>query len=202
MKKKIILVGAGGHAKSCIDVINSTNIFKIIGFIDNKKKGKFENYKILGNDEHLFSLKSQKNLSIAITIGQIKKYKPRYKIFKKLLKLNFKLPKIISKFSIVSKKANISFGTMIFHDAIINRGSFIGKNTIINSKALIEHDTKIGDNSHIATSAVINGNVEIGANTFVGSRAVIKNGIKIGKNCVIGMGSVIKKDLKDYSLIN
>ena len=36
--KKIILVGGGGHCKSCIDVIENENKYKIIGIIDKKKK--------------------------------------------------------------------------------------------------------------------------------------------------------------------
>jgi hypothetical protein len=35
--KKIILVGGGGHCKSCIDVIENENKYKIIGIIDKKK---------------------------------------------------------------------------------------------------------------------------------------------------------------------
>ena len=35
--KKIILIGAGGH-ESCLDVINLTKKFKILGFIDKDKK--------------------------------------------------------------------------------------------------------------------------------------------------------------------
>ena len=46
---KIILIGAGGHAKSCIDVIKSTNNYKILGMLD-KKKGNFGKIKILGNE--------------------------------------------------------------------------------------------------------------------------------------------------------
>ena len=38
MKKKIILIGAGGHAKSCIDIINAEGKYEIIGLVDNKKK--------------------------------------------------------------------------------------------------------------------------------------------------------------------
>ena len=38
--KKIILVGAGGHALSCIDVIEAEKKYKIIGLIDNKKNSK------------------------------------------------------------------------------------------------------------------------------------------------------------------
>ena len=38
MKKKILIIGAGGHAKSCIDLILSTKKYKIVGLVDNKKK--------------------------------------------------------------------------------------------------------------------------------------------------------------------
>jgi len=39
MKKNIILIGAGGHAKSCIDVIeNSTDNLKKFGLIEKYKK--------------------------------------------------------------------------------------------------------------------------------------------------------------------
>ena len=43
--KKLILVGAGGHAKSCLEVIELTKKFKILGFIDNSKKGLLKNLK-------------------------------------------------------------------------------------------------------------------------------------------------------------
>ena len=33
-KKKIILVGSGGHAEACIDVIESEKKFKILGLVD------------------------------------------------------------------------------------------------------------------------------------------------------------------------
>ena len=36
MKKKILLFGAGGHTNSCIDVIQKTNQFEIVGLIGKK----------------------------------------------------------------------------------------------------------------------------------------------------------------------
>ena len=36
-KKKIVIIGAGGHARSCIDVIENTNSnFKILGLVEKK----------------------------------------------------------------------------------------------------------------------------------------------------------------------
>ena len=52
MKKILIIIGAGGHAKSCIDVIESQKYY-IFGILDNSKKKTFMGYKILGNDSKL-----------------------------------------------------------------------------------------------------------------------------------------------------
>ena len=47
--KNIILIGAGGHCKSCIDVIESEKKYKIVGLIDKNKNSINKNYKILGD---------------------------------------------------------------------------------------------------------------------------------------------------------
>lgn len=199
--KKIILVGAGGHAKSCLDVIKSTKKFKILGFIDNNQKGYFEKYKILGGDDFLEKIKDKKKFNLALTFGQIKNYKKKASLFNKFAKLGFRFPSIISKNAIVSNEVSFSDGTIVFNGAIVNRGSTIGKNCIINSGALIEHDTKIGNNTHISTKAILNGSVKVGNNTFVGSGCIVKEGTFIGNNCVIGMGKLIKKNIKNNSFI-
>ena len=71
--KKIILIGAGGQAKSCIDVINLTKNYKIVGFIDIKKKKKILNYKVLGNEQYLKKLNKKQDgkliFAICLPIG-------------------------------------------------------------------------------------------------------------------------------------
>ena len=46
-KKKILLVGAGSHAFSCIDVIEQHAEYEIAGLIDNNKKLKFNFFSYL-----------------------------------------------------------------------------------------------------------------------------------------------------------
>ena len=192
--KKILLIGGGGHAKSCIDVIESTKKYKIVGIIDNKLKNgtKVLRYKVIGNDKNLKEL--IKNTQFAyISVGKIDAEDKRSVIYKKLIKIGFKFPKIISKYAYVSKNVKIGAGTMVHHGVIINSNVQIGKNCIINSRSLIEHDVVIRDNCHISTSATINGNVKIFENTFIGSGSIVKNNLKINKNSFIKMGSILKK---------
>jgi sugar O-acyltransferase (sialic acid O-acetyltransferase NeuD family) len=194
--KKIILVGGGGHCKSCIDVIENENKYKIIGIID-KKKNFLLNYKVFA--ESYLNKKLIKNNYAFVTVGQIKNYKVRAKLFNRLKDLGFKIPSIISPSAYISKHAVIGPGTIVMHGAIINAGAVIGNNCIINTNSLIEHDVVIGDHTHISTEVTINGGVTIAEKVFIGSRSIIKDNISIGECSIVGAGLYVKKNLKRKS---
>ena len=196
MKEKIILIGGGGHCKSCVDVIEQEGKYRIAGIVDLPEKlhQKVLGYEIIAADDDLPQLVNKYENSL-ITLGQIKSPEKRIRIFQTLKELGAKLPVIISPLAYVSKHAEIGDGTIIMHYALINAGAKIGSNCIINTKALIEHDAVIGDHCHIATGAIINGGVRVGSGTFFGSNAVCKEYIEIRENTVIGCGAKITKNV-------
>ncbi|CAN1499115.1 WbbJ Acetyltransferase (isoleucine patch superfamily) [Burkholderiaceae bacterium] len=192
-KQSLILVGAGGHARSCIDVVEQTGLFKVAGMIGSIEEvsSAFLGYKVIGTDEQLPDLvKRYKNALVAV--GQIKSPGKRIEIYDRLLEIGFELPVIISPHAYVSRFAKLGQGTIVLHGAIINAGVDVGINCIINTHSLIEHDSKIGDHCHISTGAVINGDVTIGSHTFIGSASVVKHGCSVAENCIIDMGTVVK----------
>lgn len=199
---KILLIGSGGHARACIDVIENTNQFKIAGFIEKDESMTDANlgYPIIGIDNDLSSLRQQYSHAL-ITIGQIKSPKVRVKLYQLLKELDFTMPAIISPHAYVSKHAQIGEGTIIMHGTVVNANAKIGKNCIINTQTLIEHDAVIGDHCHIATGAIINGAVSVGDKTFVGSGAITNQGISIENNCIIGAGVIIKSGIKPNQVV-
>lgn len=197
MKKKIILIGAGGHAKSCIDIIeNSFQKFVIYGLIDKAKLGnKLFNYKVIGSDKDLIFLRKKIKHAL-VTVGQIKSPLTRIKIYNNLKKIGYELPVVISKKAHVSKYSICGTGSIIMNGAIVGPGTKIGNNCIINNNCTIEHDVNIGNNCHIASGAVICGNVNISDNCFIGSGSVVKENINVGKNCLVGANTFLNKNLK------
>lgn len=195
MKEKIILIGGGGHCKSCIDVIEKVEKYQIRGIVDVTEKlhQTILGYEIIATDADLPWLVNEYE-NFLITLGQIKNPDKRIGLFKEIKELSGMLPTIISPLAYVSKHAGIGEGTIVMHYALVNAGATIGKNCIINTRALIEHDSFIDDHCHIATGAVINGGVKVGSGTFFGSNSVSKEQIKIGKNVVIGCGAKIIKN--------
>lgn len=195
-KEEMILIGGGGHCKSCIDVIESESRFKIVGIVDLKDKlhQKIIGYEIIATDEDLPMLvKDYKNF--LITIGQIRSPQLRIDKFNFLKQLSANMPVVISPHSHIAKSAIVKEGSIVMHNAIVNADAVVGKNCIINTAATIEHDTTIGDHCHISTGAIINGCCNIGERTFVGSNSVLTNSIAIAENTVINLGSVVSKSI-------
>jgi len=189
------LVGAGGHARSCVDVIEQNDRFSVAGLVGLPHEvGKhLYGYPVLGSDTDLAQLIRDFPHAL-VALGQIKTPDLRIRLFEMLKVHGCDLPAIVSPRAYVSPHASIGEGTIVMHGAIINAGARIGRNCIINSRALVEHDAVIDDHCHIATSAVINGHVSVGEGSFIGSNACIRQGVGIGARSFINMGEKVFTD--------
>lgn len=198
MGRPLILIGGGGHAKSCIDVIERSTDFVIEGIIDMPEMLNSDvlEYKIIGDDSDIAGL-VRKGYWFLITIGQIKSVLPRTKAWQLLMLQNANIATVISPLAYVSKHAVVGKGSIVMHGAYINAGAIIGQNTIINTGAVIEHETVIGDHNHISTGVLVNGNCAIGDEVFVGSGTTINHRVNIVNDVRIGSGSVVHKSIKE-----
>ena len=189
--KKILLIGGGGHATSCIEIILQNSKYKIIGVVEKSNNYKNTNFKYLGDDTELSKLKTKYSYC-ANCIGQIKSHIPRYKMYIKLKEIGFDLPNFISKTTYFSKSSEIGDSNFFMNNSFINRNVIIGNNNIINTGSIVEHDVFIGDNCHVSTGVILNGGVKIGNNVFIGSGSIIYNDVKIKDGSIIPAGSIIK----------
>ena len=194
-QESILIVGAGGHARACIDVIEQEGRFAVLGLIGlpEEMNSQTLGFPVLGTDEDLPKLISKCTYAL-ISVGQIKTPEPRIRLFNQLKQNGFELPVVVSPLAYVSPYAKLNAGSIVMHGAIVNAGAVVGKNCIINSQSLVEHDVIIEDHCHIATAATINSGVHIGAGTFIGSNSSVRQELNIGERCLIGMGQQILTD--------
>lgn len=195
-KPSLILIGAGGHARACMDVVEQEGIYEIAGLVGLPQEvgNKSFGYEVIASDAQLAELTDQYQFAL-ISIGQIQTADHRIRLFSQAQDLGFTFPTVISPTAYVSPHANIGVGTLVMHGAIVNAGASVGKNCIINSNSLVEHDAHMEDHCHVSTGAILNGNACIGSGSFIGSRAVIKEGISIGANSIVGMGLTVRQNV-------
>lgn len=194
-KLPILLIGAGGHARACIDVIELEGRFTVHGLLGLKDQvgAKVLGYPVIGTDDDLQSLRQHQSHAL-VTVGQIKSPEPRMRLFNLLKSCAFEAPVIVSPRAHVSRHAALACGTIVMHGAVVNAGAMVGENCILNSLSLIEHDARIGAHCHVSTAAAINSGVHIAAGTFIGSNSSVRQGVHVGERCVIGMGQRVLKN--------
>lgn len=196
MARPLVIVGAGGHARACIDVIERHGGYEIIGLIGRAEEvgQNVLEHRVIGSDNDLPALAGPAVCAI-VAVGQIRTAPVRRALFEQLSQLGFQSPAIVSPLAYVSRHAAIGAGTIVMHHATLNAGARVGSNCIINTAAMVEHDCNVGDHCHISTGAVLNGGVRIGAGCFVGSGSIIREECSVGDGTVIGMGLLVRHDV-------
>jgi len=197
-RPSLVLLGAGGHARACIDVIEADGRYAIAGLVGLPEEvgGAVLGYPVLGGDADISALLGAHDFGV-VTLGQIKTAEPRRRLFELIVRHGRAADPIVSPRAHVSRHAALGVGTMVQHGAVVNAGATIGANGIVNSLALVEHDVIVGDHCHVATGARVNSGVRIGDGTFLGSGCIVRQGLTIGRDCVVGMGQVVLADCAD-----
>lgn len=199
-KPSLILIGAGGHAHACIDVIEQHDQYRIAGLVGTQQEMHTQHcgYAVIATDAELPELAKKFQYAV-IAVGQIESPVKRISLYRRAIELGFSLPNIIAPTANVSAHAAVGAGTIVMHGAIVNAGTRIGKNCIINTRALVEHDVLVEDHCHISTGAIVNGTVSVGEGSFLGSGCIIKDGVTLGKNCVVGIGLCVRHNQADLT---
>ncbi|WP_067843869.1 NeuD/PglB/VioB family sugar acetyltransferase [Amphibacillus sediminis] len=202
MKRRLLLIGGGGHCKSILDSLYNIGDYQEIGIIDKPDNigNKVLDTTIIGSDDDLEDLYNSGFTEAFVSVGTIDDFHFKLKIIKKLEKISFSFPNIIDPSATVSEYCKLTKGVFIGKSAIVNANATIGNFAIINSRAICEHDVSVGDCSHIAPGAIILGNVGIGKKTHIGAGSVIKQGLTIGSETLIGMGSNVVNNIGSHTI--
>lgn len=187
---RLVIIGAGGHAKVIADIAIK-NGYTNISFIDDRLKGECIGFPIIGTSAEIENF-ADENTDFIIGIGD----NATRKIIAE--KYNVNWVTLIHPSAQIAFNITVGKGTVIMPGAIVNVSANIGNHCIINSGAIVEHDNKIGDYVHISPKAALGGTVNVGVCTHIGIGAVVKNNIDICDNCVIGAGTVVVNNI-NYS---
>lgn len=194
--EKLIIIGAGGYAKSVLDSIDYYN-YEVAGFVDEfSSNAEHLGYPILASS--LEEVKNAEQFFYFIAIGN-NRHRKRW--HDRLKERNFRLINVVDRSALVSQRATIGNGCFIGKMAIVNSKSVVCDNCIINSRALIEHGCYVSDHVNISTNAVINGDVRVGIGSFLGSCSVTRGQLKIGNWVTVGAGAVVVSHIGDHLIV-
>lgn len=195
---KIVLLGASGHGRVCMDYIIDQGGVVLAFFDDNiEYKNKLINgINVMGNIKQAIVDIKKNYYDYFIAIGD---NKSRKLIFNDILKATKKYPiNLFHKTSTVSTNTIIGYGNFIGPMSVIKANTKIGHGNIINSGVLIGHDVEIENFVQLSPGCILTGYTYIEEGAFLGAGAIVLPEKRIGKFSIIGAGAVVTQDIPPY----
>lgn len=195
-QKSVWLIGGGGHALVCADIISNYPQWSVHGGVDPAQQGSaFLTWQIKGEQDIGALLQETKDCILAV--GQVKAGLQRRVILQRYRALGAHFPALVSPRAYVSAFAGIGDAVMVGHSAVVQPLASLSHGVIVNTSAIVEHGSVIGEFSHVSTRAVVNGDCRIGAGVLIGSGAVVLQGKTICDGATVGAGSVVTRDITE-----
>jgi len=189
----LVIVGASGHAKVVIDIVEKEGRYLIAHLLDDNRAlhGKtFFGYRVAGSAA---DISGEKPLAL-VAIGD---NGARQRIASRLREKGVGFASAVHPQAQIGRGAVIGAGTVVMAGAVVNSDATIGENVIINTGATVDHDCVVGDGVHLAPGAHLCGGVRVGAGTFIGAGTVVIPGIRVGENAIVGAGSTLLEDVPE-----
>jgi UDP-perosamine 4-acetyltransferase len=205
-KRRVLLVGAGGHARVCLEALLDDPTVEVIGSVSRNREGLADlGIPMLGNETDLEEItRSEGITAICVAVGDnaarsriVKMWTERGRRFTPPVEL----ATAVSRFAMVSRTVPLAEGAQVLPGAVINAATSIGVAAIVNTNASVDHDCRVGDFVHVAPGCAIGGGVTIGEGAFLGIGARVLPGRTIGAWAIVGAGAVVTRDVPEGATV-
>lgn len=201
-KEKLVVFGAGGHAKVVIDIIERQGTYEIAGLLDDDithKGGRFFGYPVLGTRAELPALISAQLCHAIVTIGD---NASRAAVTAHLDQHGWRFANAIHPCASVGRGVKIGPGSVVMAGCVVNADAYLGSQVIVNTGATVDHDCRIEDAVHIAPGCHLCGGVSVGQGSLLGAGTTVTPGVRIGRKVIVGAGSTVIRDVADEARVS
>ena len=210
MATPLVILGAGGHGREVLDIVNDINAqplggsptehFEFIGFVDDGEPDMDRLSRIgarfIGPTSTLNDLPEYCKYSIGIGSGAI-----RRKLDDVATAAGLEPATLIHSSATIGADVRISPGAVICAQVSVTTNVSIGRHTHINRNSAVGHDVTLADYSTVNPLCAISGEVTVSEEAMIGTNSAINQGITIGRGSIIGSGSAVTQSVTDYTLV-
>ncbi|MEH6671660.1 acetyltransferase [Halopseudomonas sp.] len=197
----LILVGAGGHAKSVISTIVDSPDYRIAGLIDDgfaAMPKEILGFPVLGGRDVLPGLRAQGIIHTHVCIGD---NRVRGQMSDWLRLEGFDVVSLRHPSNFVGIGSQYGAGSFFHVYSLLGAECIAGEGCILQPYSDVGHETRMGKYVQLCPGIHTGGNCEIGDYAFIGLGAVILPGVRIGQNAIVGANSVVREDIPDNGVV-
>lgn len=197
--KDVVILGASGHARIVIDILESMQGYRILGLTarDAQLGAQVLGYPVLGDDSILEGLRAQGLRHLAIGVGGWTENGARKRVFDFAKSAGFELVSAIAPSAVVSAHATIGEGCCIFPGVVINVDVRIGRNVIVATGSTIDHETAIEDHVLVSAGVDVGAKVRLEEGCLLAIGSTVTSGMSVGRGALVAAGAVVVTNVPD-----
>jgi len=197
---KLIVFGAGGHAKVIVDMVERLGGHEIVCLVSGSpvaEDAKLFGYPVVMMNPEIAGMAGGTAQAL-IAIGD---NRDRARLAAELESRGWGFATIIHPAAVIGRGVNIGAGSVVMAGCVINADSQLGRHVIVNTGATVDHDCVVGDGVHIGPGCHLCGAVMIGKGSFLGAGTIAIPGIRIGEHAITGAGASVIDNISDHAKV-
>lgn len=192
MQRELVIVGAGGHGQVVAECAEACG-YASIRFFDDRADCAPTAFPVHGPLTTL-EAEAPRGAALVVAVGDAR---ARLALLARFESAGFVLATLVHPRAIVSPRAALGDGTVVFAGAVVQAFASIGRGVILNTSSSVDHHAVLADGVHVCPGVHLAGNVRVGARTWIGIGAVVRQGITLGSDVVVGAGAAVVADVPD-----
>lgn len=191
---RIVIVGSGGHAQVCADILLAMqaagDAVEPCGYISRRDHGReLLGLPVLG-DEDALDPKQYDALVVAVGDNRV-----RSEAVRRLAEGGWPFTAAVHPRAVVGRECVLEPGCMVCAGVVINPGTRVGAHAILNTGCSVDHHNEIGAFAHVAPGVRLAGDVRLGEGVFFGIGACAVQGVSVGDWATVGAGAAVIRDV-------
>ena len=186
---RLLVVGAGGHAKVVIDTARTAGM-TVVGVVGTPE----DVDEVLG----IPVSSSSEGIDFDGFIVAVGNNHARGQLFAEYRDRGLSPLSVIHPSAVIAPSVAIGAGTFVAAGVLVNVDARIGEDAILNTGCTVDHDCVVGDHALVGPTASLCGESRIGTGVTIGAGASIIPVRRVGDWTTIGAGAAVVDDVPDH----
>ncbi len=202
MADDLVIVGAGGHGRETLDVVEAINDagskqWRFLGFVDD---GEVVKERLDRRGAEVLDAKDLDPGEVRYVIG-IGDPVAREAVAERMTRAGFTPATLVHPEATVGGDVRMAEGVVLAAGACVTTNVSIGRHSQLNVGACVSHDCDVGEFVTLSPGTFINGGCAIGDGAFFGTGAIATPDLKIGSGARVGAGAVVLSDVPPQTTV-
>jgi sugar O-acyltransferase (sialic acid O-acetyltransferase NeuD family) len=202
MADDLVIVGAGGHGRETLDVVEAMNDagtadWNFVGFIDDgevlKDRLDRRGAAVVAQDEL-----DPERVRYVIGIGRPA---TRESVAERMTLAGFVPASLVHPDASIGSDVRMAEGVVLAAGARVTTNVSLERHAQLNVGAVVSHDCEVGAFVTFSPGTFVNGECRVGDRVFFGTGAIVTPRLRIGADAKVGAGAVVLDDVPEGTTV-